>query len=87
MKNCDDNQIFSISTERCIKIDSPTFKKRLKEQLEKNILHFSVEDLITKGYNVLKPDKIIKDKTKKIKDSKPDKIIKDKTIKDINTCN
>jgi hypothetical protein len=83
MKNCHDNQIFSISTNRCIKIASPTFKKRLKEQLEKNVLHFSVEDLITKGYNVQtmnKPEKTQRNKHDKIKHDRTVSPIKDNTL-------
>jgi hypothetical protein len=52
MKECDDKQIYSISTNRCINIDSPTFNKRLKEQLEKNVKHFNSSDLKKLGYKV-----------------------------------
>jgi len=54
MKECDEKQIYSIYTNRCINIDSPTFNKRLKEQLEKNVKHFSSSDLKKLGYKVRK---------------------------------
>jgi hypothetical protein len=34
-KSCKADQIFTLTTQRCIKINSPIFKKRLQEQLEK----------------------------------------------------
>lgn len=51
-KSCKADQIFTLTTQRCIKINSPIFKKRLQEQLEKNVQHFDEEDLIKLGYNV-----------------------------------
>lgn len=76
-KVCKNDQILDLITQRCIKTDSPTFKKRLKEQVENNVQRFNIDDLKKLGFDIVMTQKI----PEKVKDKMKDKI-KELNIKD-----
>lgn len=76
-KVCKNDQILDLITQRCIKTDSPTFKKRLKEQVENNVQRFNIDDLKKIGFDIVMTQKI----PENVKDKMKDKI-KELNIKD-----
>nr|QOI90370.1 hypothetical protein HWQ62_00233 [Pyramimonas orientalis virus] len=54
-KSCNEKQIFDLITKRCLLVGGKTFNDRLKEEMDNNVIHFSLEDLIKHGYKKAKP--------------------------------